>query len=176
MDGAGAMHAAQQSQEGGNRWGPPPKRDEFDPNIFKNNQEVYNIPKQRNNSMPSRPLGPPTFGTLNEQQADLSNPASKGGPAPEKAAGPGGDAKNGSTHVSCERFNCITKFAYATSVGHQPGNPHKQNQDSYILVPNMLNQLGLHFFSVCDGHGMHGHHVSQYLKDKLPSKYLQFIV
>ena len=31
--------------------------------------------------------------------------------------------------VTTERFNCITKFAFATSVGHQPGNPYKQNQD-----------------------------------------------
>jgi hypothetical protein len=29
--------------------------------------------------------------------------------------------------VTNERFNCITKFAFATSVGHQPGNPYKQN-------------------------------------------------
>ena len=40
--------------------------------------------------------------------------------------------------ITKERFNCITKFAFATSVGHQPGNPYKQNQDAYILVPNML--------------------------------------
>lgn len=32
----------------------------------------------------------------------------------------------------------------------------------------MLGQLGLHFFSVCDGHGLNGHHVSQYLKERLP--------
>lgn len=43
-----------------------------------------------------------------------------------------------SMQVSCERFNCITKFAYATSVGFQPGNPKKVNQDSYVLQPNML--------------------------------------
>ena len=51
------------------------------------------------------------------------------------------------------RFNAITKFAYATSKGHQPGNPHKVNQDSYTLVPNMLDQAGFHLFVVCDGHG-----------------------
>lgn len=32
-----------------------------------------------------------------------------------------------------ERFNIITKFAFATSVGHQPNNPYKQNQDAYII-------------------------------------------
>ena len=33
----------------------------------------------------------------------------------------------------------------------------------------MLGQLGLHFFSVCDGHGLNGHHVSQYIKEALPA-------
>lgn len=32
----------------------------------------------------------------------------------------------------------------------------------------MLGQLGLHFFSVCDGHGLNGHHVSQFIKEYLP--------
>lgn len=72
--------------------------------------------------------------------------------------------------ITSERFNCITKFAFATSVGHQPGNPNKPNQDAYVLVPNMLGQLGLHFFSVCDGHGINGHHVSAYIKENLPRK------
>ena len=146
-----------------------PKHTQTSPNIFKHHQEQYNIQKQRNNSMPARP--PPTFGTAGEQQASLPNSGAKGGSLPEQIFGPGSEAKSTAPHVSCERFNCITKFAYATSVGHQPGNPNKQNQDSYILVPNMLNQLGLHFFSVCDGHGANGHHVSQYLKEKLPRKY-----
>jgi serine/threonine protein phosphatase PrpC len=35
----------------------------------------------------------------------------------------------------------------------------------------MLGQLGLHFFSVCDGHGLNGHHVSAYIKEALPSKF-----
>ena len=29
---------------------------------------------------------------------------------------------------------------------------------------------GLHFFSVCDGHGVNGHHVSNFLREKLPGK------
>ena len=36
----------------------------------------------------------------------------------------------------------------------------------------MLGQLGLHFFAVCDGHGMNGHHVSQMVKKQMPGKYL----
>jgi hypothetical protein len=35
------------------------------------------------------------------------------------------------------RYNVITKFAFATTVGFIPGNPYKQNQDSFILAPNL---------------------------------------
>jgi len=38
----------------------------------------------------------------------------------------------------------------------------------------MLDQLGLHFFSVCDGHGVHGELVSGYVRDNLPSKFTMF--
>ena len=72
-----------------------------------------------------------------------------------------------------ERFNIITKFAFATSVGHQPNNPYKQNQDAYIIQPNLLGHLGLHLFGICDGHGLHGHSVSNFIKDNLSSKIMQ---
>lgn len=70
-----------------------------------------------------------------------------------------------------DRYNVITKFAFATTVGFIPGNPHKQNQDSFALSPNMGGVQGLHFFAVCDGHGLNGHHVSAYIKERLPSIY-----
>jgi len=34
--------------------------------------------------------------------------------------------------------NVVTKFAFATRVGYIPNNPYKQNQDSFILAPNLL--------------------------------------
>jgi serine/threonine protein phosphatase PrpC len=71
------------------------------------------------------------------------------------------------------RFNCITKFAFATSIGHQPGNPQKKNQDSYIIKPNIRGHLGLHLFSVCDGHGLNGHIISQFIKEQLPVQMVQ---
>ena len=40
----------------------------------------------------------------------------------------------------------------------------------------MLNSLGLHFFSVCDGHGSDGHHVSQYIKEFMPSCIQQLLL
>ena len=69
-----------------------------------------------------------------------------------------------------DRFNAITKFAFATSCGYQPGNPYKVNQDSYILVPNMLNTAGFHLFAVNDGHGLFGHKASQDIRAELPER------
>jgi serine/threonine protein phosphatase PrpC len=65
--------------------------------------------------------------------------------------------------------NVVTKFAFATRVGFIPNNPYKQNQDSFILAPNLLNQPALHYFGICDGHGQFGKEVSSYVKSALPS-------
>jgi serine/threonine protein phosphatase PrpC len=64
----------------------------------------------------------------------------------------------------------ITKFAFATSCGFQPGNPYKVNQDSYTLVPNVAGHAGFHLFAVCDGHGVNGHKVSADIKAELPKQ------
>jgi len=37
-----------------------------------------------------------------------------------------------------EAKNIVTKFAFATRMGFIPNNPFKQNQDSFILAPNIL--------------------------------------
>jgi hypothetical protein len=48
-------------------------------------------------------------------------------------SGKGPDSKNGSNNKPSEeaanngRYNVITKFAFATTVGFIPGNPYKQN-------------------------------------------------
>ena len=33
----------------------------------------------------------------------------------------------------------------------------------------MLGLLGLHYFGVCDGHGINGHHVSYMVKKAMPA-------
>jgi serine/threonine protein phosphatase PrpC len=46
--------------------------------------------------------------------------------------------------------------------------PHKQNQDSFVLSPNMMQSTYQHFFAVCDGHGQFGKEVSNQVKQRLP--------
>lgn len=55
-----------------------------------------------------------------------------------------------------EEKNIVTKFAFATRVGHMPNNPFKVNQDAFILAPNILNLQSMHYFGVWDGHGVYG--------------------
>lgn len=63
----------------------------------------------------------------------------------------------------------MTKFAFATRVGHYPNNPYKVNQDAFILAPNILNLSSMHYFGVCDGHGQNGKDVSTLIKSNLPA-------
>jgi hypothetical protein len=72
------------------------------------------------------------------------------------------------SHSVNEDINIVTKFAFATRVGYIPNNPYKQNQDAYILSPNIMKLPAFHFFGVCDGHGQNGKDVSGYVKQRLP--------
>ena len=69
----------------------------------------------------------------------------------------------------------ITKWAVKTKPGSLPGKPVKTNQDSYISVQNFMKYKKIHIYSVCDGHGVNGHIVSQFIKKKLPMNIEFFI-
>lgn len=56
-------------------------------------------------------------------------------------------------NLNKDQINIVTKFAFATWVGMIPNNPYKENQDNFILHPNVNQAPALHFFGVCDGHG-----------------------
>lgn len=63
--------------------------------------------------------------------------------------------------------NCVTKFSFATKTGFSPKNPNKVNQDSYLVLPHLGEYRRTHFFSVCDGHGVFGKEVSEFVKTRL---------
>jgi serine/threonine protein phosphatase PrpC len=62
-------------------------------------------------------------------------------------------------------MNVVRKFAFATKVGNQDSG---QNQDSFILIPNLQQKQPLHFFAVCDGHGPKGAQVAEFLREVTP--------
>jgi len=66
--------------------------------------------------------------------------------------------------------NCVSKFAFATKTGFSPSNPYKTNQDSFLAMPHLGEYRRTHFFAVCDGHGVFGKEVSEYVKTNLGQK------
>lgn len=63
--------------------------------------------------------------------------------------------------------NCVTKFSFATKTGFSPKNPNKVNQDQYLVMPHLGEYRRTHFFAVCDGHGVFGREVSDFVKNNL---------
>jgi serine/threonine protein phosphatase PrpC len=61
----------------------------------------------------------------------------------------------------------VEKYASKTRMGMIP-NMKKTNQDSHIAVKDLAGVKGLWFFGVMDGHGINGHHVSDFVKKYLP--------
>lgn len=62
----------------------------------------------------------------------------------------------------------VKKFTHRTATGYLPSNPNKVNQDAFIEIAHVNMHLDSYFFSVCDGHGSHGHEVSGFIKKRLP--------
>lgn len=55
-----------------------------------------------------------------------------------------------------------------TRKGYVPQNSRKQNQDRALVKYCLGKDPGMHLFAVMDGHGECGHHVSSFVKARLP--------
>lgn len=76
-------------------------------------------------------------------------------------------ASRQNSNASKKFDNCVTKFSFATKTGFSPKNPNKINQDSYLVLPHLGEYRRTHFFAVCDGHGVFGKEVSEFVKTQL---------
>ena len=55
-----------------------------------------------------------------------------------------------------------------THVGFDGQEPKENNQDNYFIYKNFADHKDYIYMSVCDGHGIEGHFVSDFIKDVLP--------
>ena len=55
-----------------------------------------------------------------------------------------------------------------THVGFDGEEPKENNQDNYFIYKNFMNKKDYIYMSVCDGHGIEGHFVSDFVKEILP--------
>lgn len=63
------------------------------------------------------------------------------------------------------------RFASLSQAGHEPDGVKKENQDSFIVIPDISKDGGTcgALFGVYDGHGSVGHHVSRFIIAKTPA-------
>ncbi|CAD8198601.1 unnamed protein product [Paramecium octaurelia] len=69
-----------------------------------------------------------------------------------------------------------TIYAMRTKAGCQINKATKINQDSGIVCPKILENIGYKLFAVSDGHGLNGHLVSNFIKQTLPKYFHKFLV
>ena len=55
-----------------------------------------------------------------------------------------------------------------THVGFDGEEPKENNQDNYFIYKNFAGNKNYIYMSVCDGHGIEGHFVSEFIKEILP--------
>ena len=55
-----------------------------------------------------------------------------------------------------------------THVGFDGEEPKENNQDNYFIFKNFADNKDYIYMSVCDGHGIEGHFVSEFIKEVLP--------
>lgn len=62
------------------------------------------------------------------------------------------------------------RFCSLSQAGHEPDGVKKENQDSFIVIPDISKdgQCGA-LFGVYDGHGSVGHHVSRFIIGRTPA-------
>ena len=53
-------------------------------------------------------------------------------------------------------------------IGYSGPGVKKKNQDNFFIYKNFINDKDTIFLGVCDGHGMFGHDISNYLVNNLP--------
>jgi len=62
----------------------------------------------------------------------------------------------------------VQKYAFLTKTGMINGKQKKNNQDALSIISNFADTKNQWFFAVCDGHGLYGHEISNYIQKMLP--------
>ena len=71
---------------------------------------------------------------------------------------------------STTSIKLITKLESITKKGFSGQGIKKVNQDNLFIYPNLNNEPTTIYIGVCDGHGINGHEVSQYISLSLPKQ------
>ncbi len=69
--------------------------------------------------------------------------------------------------TSAYKENAVIRYMFSTRAGLNYFKKKKENQDALIISRRLLGYKQIHFFGVCDGHGVNGRKVSHFVTDQL---------
>ena len=69
----------------------------------------------------------------------------------------------------------VMKINSCTLAGYKSNGMQKLNQDKFFIKKDFLNEKEQFFIGVCDGHGMHGHFISEYISKFIPKNLISNI-
>ena len=78
------------------------------------------------------------------------------------------DTKKNKTNQGKKVIKKIREIYPYSHVGFDGEEPKENNQDNYFIFKNFAEHKDYIYMSVCDGHGVEGHFVSEFIKEVLP--------
>ena len=114
-------------------------------------QDESNLSKKIIRSHSQTPLDPLKQKEINESPLKKSNENK----IPEKP-------------IKTKVYKKIRDIYEYSHVGFDGEQPKENNQDNYFIYKNFADHKDYIYMSVCDGHGIEGHFVSDFIKDALP--------
>ena len=136
-----------------------------------NNEENDEIKKIRNNSSKQNII-------INSEPEKLKEPINKNNPKKE-TIDKNNQEKTPTIHENNNKQSLIEKdkiiivkkiknYETFTHVGFNGDTDKENNQDNFFVEKNFAGYNNYLYLSVCDGHGIEGHHVSEFIKEILP--------
>ena len=96
------------------------------------------------------------------------NPLNKNSNSDKKEETQKNEKKQNKIIVDDKVIKKIKDILPYTHVGFDGEEPKENNQDNYFIFKNFADEKDYIYFSVCDGHGVEGHFVSEFIKEVLP--------
>ena len=144
-------------------------------NEIKNNNENidYNINNNNFNKIKENKTEEPIKSNQRSQSTGIVNPLQKDSDKEEiKEKEPKLKSKiekeEAPINIKKKVRKLIKDILPYTHVGFDGEEPKENNQDNYFIYKNFMNNKDYIYMSVCDGHGVEGHFVSDFIKETLP--------
>lgn len=77
--------------------------------------------------------------------------------------------------VKGNTYEMNLRYVYVSQRGFYPSDPHKANQDSYVICESLLGDHSCNMFGIFDGHGTYGDLCSFFAADEMPKNLVKAV-